>query len=397
MTVFNPNFVRNFNKPLDCPAVTIGTSTTTYATLRGFQRKCFYANGRFWVFYSDGTNIVYYTSTDGINWTVGGSSPIRADNVGYRFSVWFDGTYMHYAYTDTTNLYYRRGTPNADGSITWSAPEQTVSTSPADSPWDPMISVDSDGYAWISYSAYTTDRFPFVIKSGNNDGTWGTTPSGFPYQLSTTGNSSWDQSITPLTTGRMLALYTFEGGVVRARAWDGSSWGTEVTTTSSCAYGPTHCATAEDDDVHLIFLEATTYDITYVKYFYSTNSFGAEVTVQASTTSTSSPVISRDPATNDLYVFWAGSPTANHIYYKKCVAGTWDASPTDWIDESTDVLTHNTRLTCFYQAYGGYIGLEYMTLTASPYNVRFDFLTVAAPPPPPKGTIAVHAKLAGII
>jgi hypothetical protein len=31
--------------------------------------------------------------------------------------------------------------------------------------------------------------------------------------------------------------------------------------------------------------------------------------------------------------------------------------------------------------------------------VKFDFLTVAAPPPPPKpkGTIAIHAKLTGII
>ena len=30
--------------------------------------KEFYAHGRFWKFYGDGTNMVYRTSTDGQNW-----------------------------------------------------------------------------------------------------------------------------------------------------------------------------------------------------------------------------------------------------------------------------------------------------------------------------------------
>jgi len=47
-----------------------------------------------------------------------------------------------------------------------------------------------------------------MIKIGNNDGTWGTTPSGFPYQLSTTSSTSWKVSIIPLTSGKMLgSLY----------------------------------------------------------------------------------------------------------------------------------------------------------------------------------------------
>jgi hypothetical protein len=100
--------------------------------------------------------------------------------------------------------------------------------------------------------------------------------------------------------------------------------------------------------------------------------------VQASATSTSSPIISID-TNNKLYVFWSGSPTANHIYYKKCVSGTWDSSPTDWVDESTDSLTANNLLTCFYKAYNNYIGIVYMTKTASPYNVKFAFIQTVIP------------------
>jgi hypothetical protein len=137
-----------------------------------------------------------------------------------------------------------------------------------------------------------------------------------------------------------------------------------------------HSAVAQGDDVHLAFLKSSGYDIIYVKYTYSTNSFGTETTLVAGATSTSGPVISINPSTNDLYVFWAGYPTSNHIYYRKYTASTatWETT-VDWIAE-TETLTGNDRLTCFYQAFGNYIGLAYMTKTASPYNVKFAFLTV---------------------
>jgi hypothetical protein len=365
--------------PVD-PSV-VGTSTTNLATLYPFQRKSFYANGRFWVFYSDGTNMVYSTSTDGSTWS--SATTVRAATSGGQFSVWFDGTYLHYAYAAASRIYYRRGTPNSDGTITWSADEQTVSTAYNKADY-PMVSVDSNGYAWIGYADKSgITYFPYVIKSGNNDGTWGTTPSGFPYLLGSTDSSYWKVSVIPLTSGKMLAIYAYNGVTVYAKRWDGSTWGTEVTTTSAISDGSYHSAVAQGDNVHLTFLKYSTYDIIYVKYTYASNSFGTETTLVAGATSTSAPVISIDPSTNDLYVFAAttttGTPsgwTANHIYYKKYTASTgqW-GSWTDWIDESTEVLTGSNRLACFYQAYGNYIGLLYETKTASPYNVKFAYLS----------------------
>ncbi len=105
---------------------TIGTSTGVYSTQYPDQRKTFYTKGLFWVFYSDGSNLVYRTSSDGLSWS--SSNIVRSPcQLGYYFSVWFDGDYVHYAYSRGFTgeaLLYRRGLPNADGTITWSTPEQ---------------------------------------------------------------------------------------------------------------------------------------------------------------------------------------------------------------------------------------------------------------------------------
>ena len=363
----------------------VGTSSSSTATSYPFQRKSFYANGRFWVFYSDGTNMVYRTSTDGSTWS--SATTVRAASSGYTFSIWFDGTYLHYAYASASAIYYRRGTPNADGTITWSAAEQTA----ASNAYYPFVSVDANGYVWIGYYYYTIGAsYPYVIRSGNNDGTWGTTPSGFPYQLSTISASQmWAVTILPLTSGKMLALYTYDSGhAISARAWNGTAWGTEASTTSTGTYADLS-AVAQGDDVHLTFC-TTGYNILYTKYSYASNSFSAETTLVSGSANAIAPVISINPATNDLYVFWAGYPTANHIYYRKYNAstGTWETA-VDWITEP-ETLTGD-RHTSFYQSYGGYIGLLYMTKTASPYNIKFDALGLTPPPPPP-GIVGVTTQ-----
>jgi len=360
----------------------VGTSTASSATYYPSQRKSFYANGRFWVFYFDGTNMVYRTSTDGSTWT--SATTVKAVTAGNQFSIWFDGTYLHYVYAYASSLYYRRGTPNSNGSITWSATEQTVSTTYNYALY-PVISTDSNGYVWIGYYEYTgTFYYPYIIKSGNNDGTWGSTPSGFPYQLSST-NAIWNVIPVPLTSGKMLVIYARTSASLTMQAWNGSAWGSAVTTVSTNQYYYSFSAVAQGDNAHIVFLKATTYDIVYTKYTYSTNSLSTETTLVSGATSTSAPVMSINPNTNDLYVFVAtkttGTPTgwtANHIYYTKYTdsTSTW-GSWVDWINEATEVLTSEDVLTSFYQAYGNKIGLEYETKTASPYNVKFAFSSLS--------------------
>jgi hypothetical protein len=313
---------------------------------------------------------------------------------GYSFSVWFDGTYVYYAYANASPIYYRRGTPNSDGTITWSAAEQTVSTT-YNKAYHPFVSVDSDGYAWIGYMDYDGSYYyPYVIKSGNNDGTWGITPDGFPHQLSTIQSNLgvwWRVSVIPLTLGKVVAFYAYMTSKIYAKPWDGSAWGLEEETASTVYIGYEHCAVAEPQRnfVHLVFRKRLANDIVYVKYTFPTESggFSEETTLQTDVVATTIPVISIGAVTDisipaplgicDLYVFWAGSPTANHVYYRKfnLWTDTWEPA-VDWIDESVEGLATNVSLTSFYETRGNHLGLAYLTKTTSPYNVRFAYLTI---------------------
>jgi len=350
---------------------TVGTSTDSYATGFSWQRKPFLAATRHWVWGVDGTNFGYWTSLDGV--TFGSFTAVRACTSGLECAVW-NGTYVHYAVV-STNIYYRKGTPNSDGTITWLAAEQTAVSAGGDTLSKPNIAVDSAGYVWITFRKDTGFGLkPWVTKSGANDGTWGTTPTGFPYLLLDAANW-WGIIPVPLTNQRMLVLYNVATDLVRAQSWSGSAWGAEVAT-DIATLEFYFSAVAVGDDVHLVFLykpSPSNYNIEYSKYTYATNSFSSTVLVQSSVTITSAPVLTLISTSNDLIVFWCGSPTANHIYYKKCVSGVWDASATDWITE-TEILTENDRLNCFYQG-TTIIGVSYMTQTGSPYNIRYAALS----------------------
>jgi hypothetical protein len=363
--------------------IVTGTSTAT-AIDYPFQRKIFYANGRFWVWDTDGTYLEYGTSTDGSSWT---SVDVRACTLGSQFSIWFDGTYVHYAVASGNYIYYRRGAPNSDGSITWSATEQTISLTYGSS-YRPFISVDSNGYPWIVYYSYSNSPYPLVaIKSSKNDGTW-TTESTTTLTAATSGNTMCG-AIVPLTNGKMLALYTNDGVAVSAKYWSGSAWGTAVSTTSTVQYAYEFSAVAQGDYVHLVFLKATTYDILYMKYNYSSNSFSAETTLVSGATALSAPVISINPAANDLYVFattkTGGQPsgwTANHVYCINYTAssGTW-GSWVDWFTPSNTLYSADKITSAYSSSYN--IGFACLTSTAAPYFIEFSYVSFNTPPNAP--------------
>ncbi|GAH82963.1 unnamed protein product, partial [marine sediment metagenome] len=216
---------------------------------------------------------------------------------------------------------------------------------------------------------------PWITKSDADDGTW-STQAGFEYQLSETYHGHMRCFGLPLTGGKVFAIWGWRNVQAKGKVWNGSSWSEEETVTSSNLLplydlGPGMSAVNEGDNVHLVFCSSTP-DILYRKRTYGVG-WGAEVTVQASVTTTSEPVLSKDGST--LYCFWASSPSVDHIYYKKYSGGSWDADPTDWIDEATDQLTSAANISCYYNKYGAYIGLFYETLTASPYRVKHNYLT----------------------
>ncbi len=143
-----------------------------------YQRHAFHAYGRYWRFWSDGTRMVFATSTNGKIWT----SPIavRECIADYQFSIAFDGVYVHYCYSVTglgDGLFYTRGLLNVSGTITWDHDQQVCSVQPDHAIFDPHIVVDSNGYPWIAYgygqrSAEGWNGQCYVRKSSARNGKW---------------------------------------------------------------------------------------------------------------------------------------------------------------------------------------------------------------------------------
>ena len=147
----------------------------TLAFSHYITRRNWRAVGRIWLWYWDGTNIVYQSRpAGGGSWT--SPEAVRVCDDRLNFATWFDGTYFHYAYsqglqgTPSSIVYYRRGLANADGTITWSAAEQTVQAH--NSSWRRRrlsICVDDGGYPWIVWQRVTrggtANYEPYALNS----------------------------------------------------------------------------------------------------------------------------------------------------------------------------------------------------------------------------------------
>jgi hypothetical protein len=130
----------------------IGVATSVGFNSVNDMPMIFFANGRFWVFYSGNLNKCYYkTSSDGNTWS-------SASLLSSSFTLGYGGGVLYYPnlncfyygfYQDDINTFYWRwGTPNADGSVTWGISEQNIPT-----PWaygSSTFDVDSAGNFWTA-------------------------------------------------------------------------------------------------------------------------------------------------------------------------------------------------------------------------------------------------------
>jgi len=345
------------------------------------QRKSCFANGRFWIFDVNGTYFNAYSSTDGNLWT---SKVIRvSNNPGEDHSIWC-GNSNTFAYSMGGNtVVYRKGLLNGDGSITWTtASEQTAVAAQTDVTYgDVNIAFDSSNEPWIGYYrnyASNSTRNAYVTMCTFTNGTWLPTcdPTAFPSKLSpiNAGSSRFVVTPVPLTSGKMIIEYVSGSDLkFRDRIYYSSnrSLGPEempLSTLLGSVYA--YSSVAQGDDVDLVINAASTYNVVFYKRSFSSGIWSLPSILQSSTTSTTDPVISTNGSTNDLYVFWAGSPTINHIYYREFQGsnGMW-LGKVDWVSESA--VTGNDRLTTFYQSSNNYIGLAWMAGSSNPYDIRF--------------------------
>ena len=233
--------------------------------LGGFwQRHCFFARCRWYVFYSDefpNYNVVYQTSEDGITWS--GEVEIVIPNLsnGDEFTLWYDDgnkeVYLVYddpPFTVGNSLYLKKGTIASNGTISWDSPVKI---------WQQggnylVISIDSicktsDGKLFVHFTRRTggspTTHRCFVKYSTDNGATW--LPSGLANaQMISPDVASGALQCVPLTSSHAIFFY-IRSSKLYARYWDGTTLGGEELVISGSYLWAINVVQTADGRIHV--------------------------------------------------------------------------------------------------------------------------------------------------
>ena len=297
---------------------------------------------------------------------------------GYDWgSVYFDGTYIHVAYSSCGNnapVYYRKGLPGGDGVIDWSSEQTALAAVSGTYYRNPSVAVDGSGYPWIGYGNRTSsyDR-PYVTRSNTTDGTWNTDVV-FPHMMESVSTVYNYPTVLPLSEGRVYILWYHSALTVYGQLWDGNFSETSPVNvlSNSIRSEKSYSALVDGGSIHIAYLDTGS----ALRYqCWNGTAWSTSTIVQSGVYNINVyPSISIDDATGNLYVFWAGSPAENHVYYKRWT-GSWDASPTDISDGSPPALKAYYQISSSARSYGSVIGLA--LVTNSPENVRYQYLSLA--------------------
>jgi len=338
--------------------ILIGSSSTSSATWYAFQRAVFYASGRFWVFYDTGESgyVVYKSSTNGSTWS--SATQLTYDYWGDSriFSVYWDGTYVHYVHTDydETKVFYRRGTPLSNGTIVWDS-EVVVSSNETDvTKYCGHVTVDSNGYPWITYTYVSASGQEVrVIKANTTDGSlWNAEETIAPGNREAT-------TILSLSNGRVYVIYVFDNEL-KGRLFNGTGWEPvdNISSTTLTVGGyRTWSAVSANDKIHVVYY--TSDGLIY--RCWDNGTWSNEEILESSAGGAS---IAVDTTTNDVYVFYSIS---GQMYVKRCIDGVWQNKKSVF---GSTAVTVTANIQAFMYVQNNTIGVVW-TEGSDPWDVKF--------------------------
>ena len=276
------------------------------------NRNIWYAEGLFWVFYSDS---YFRTSSDLVSWSA-------LTNYGSwdETSVWYDGTYFHFL----AEHLYRRGEPSSLGTISWSTDWQEVLTYDFDWYDNGDIVTDTDGYPWI---AIFRSAIPYgslrAYKSSTKDGTF--TIDASVTKTFSTNTGAGNVCLVPLPGGEMYTIGQ-QTASTWGIEWNGplSGWGSSEDLLRSSLgryysndYSWSSGVADVDGNVYVVGSEEITNSILFqvrdpggtVGPVIQINRYGLD--------SNGVPNIGYLEETNEVIIVWANNPTDEHIYYAR--------------------------------------------------------------------------------
>jgi hypothetical protein len=391
-----------------------GTYKTTAAGVAN-QRKSFYGNGRYWVFFhNESGNLKFTSSVDGTAWEAAADCGVGFTNYDAQVCVAYSEIEqrVHYVTGRTDyKLGYRSGTPNADGTITWDyAFSECIGTALATRRYTaPSIALDVNGYPWVLVgSCVVGDLATKIFHSSTKNGIW-TETAGFPktpaFGLGTE-DDMWQRGISvPLANGDMYFVSAKRSSVgFWSYDYTAPLRGVYVNATTHAVSAVETCTTSDMDvvgdvaggafasfsacsynnDVYLSFC-TTSNDIVVVKRTYSTGLWGAETTLASGVWRRTAPVISVNES-GELFVFWAGGVDGTDIYYRsKTLTGSWQVA-VDW--KFQNCLNDVSDINAWLDSVEGKVGLLYRSSTYTEQGYRHE------PPNSPNNTKDDYLKFA---
>jgi RHS repeat-associated protein len=361
------------------------TSVSGSGDLNTDLRNTFYATGRFWVFYDDLGTFEYASSTDGVHWSTStiASSVLETGSIPPA-AVTYNGEYVYCAYIYSSNginsnLEFRRGTPDSNGSITWSAALQTVGTGSYANPSSPVqIAVDTGGHAWITFEDSST---AFVVMDSKTDGTW-TTASGFPYDgLYPTMMGVYQNCLPSQLTSQKMVIFCGGGGSdeLTANLYN-SGWQTQQTFTAY-SLGRNNMGVQADAVGDIVYLVGQGGDVNSMysfSYSGTTNSFSSATNpFSAQNCEWCPPTLSEDPSTGKVYAYWSPTTTGNEIETSTLSGSSW-STPTLLL-KLPSAMTYPWYYELSYSVQGELVSFMFETGSSAPYELYFSAPPVAIP------------------
>jgi len=338
------------------------------------MQKVFFTATRWWTFFEH-TESMYFSSTSdgGVTWA---TPTLIADTYyDFEFASYWDGTHITIVYAkQSTNahLYYRRGTPQSGGTITWdSAAVDAYTPTVGDKIADPTVCVNTSNVTFVGFWEKTNGEVHALI---NTDTSGGWTLDSDTELKAIGGTIAW----SVLTSGKVYASYAIAGsgsGSPWGKLWN-SGWGNEENYgTTIGGYFDSFTAVGVGDDVHFAYTEDTTSHIEYQKRTYGVG-WGSVAEISTTVGDQSVPAISKN-GTN-LAIFWTDT---NKLYVKNCLSGVWDTDPTTLADETGNGMTLTHSLNASPTATSNVFGIAYDIIAGGtfPKYTKFAIYTIASP------------------
>ncbi len=320
-----------------------GSSTVATGTSGIGQtgRQLTYDNGYWWVFYSARTNFYYKSSADGINWNAASQidNQIYYDQ-GIGCSIWRSGHDVHVVWTGDDIIYYKKGSLENNGSISWSGyGRQTVESGYYDYWLNPSICLDSNGYPNIIAWSENGEIHHWI--SSTNNGQW----TGDFYSVKNGLLTIGMATIIPMGDGQLCCVW---GGrpsyntIPKAKVWNGSSWGSEETIDSYLASTSIRYITGTYyDNTTYIGIDPASFGIPIVYKRSANGTWSVSDNPQGEDNGETS--LTLDEATGDIYNYYdeyiSGNRWQTKITKYTNISGTWGddvlIADNNYVDRST--------------------------------------------------------------